>query len=454
MRKVTVADAEKALQSLANQVGASRYEAAKALVLNDLIIVDAEGTPVDPANINYEVTLSAAAPAEAEAAVAPESVDAKSVAAEVAKAVRDELATARKETPAMKRTPLVTISHRHGALKSFKTADEAYRFGAFAAAAAGNQKSAEWCAANGIVVKGASEGNNSTGGFLVPDEFESTLISLRETYGVARKNAQSYSMTSDTLRIPRRTGTLSAYFVGENTAGTESQQTFDQIGLVAKDTMTLSRVSNQLSEDALINFGDILAGEMAYAQAYLEDGCAFLGDSTSTYGGISGLANAVGSAGVSTATSLSFSTITLASIQTAMGLLPQYADNANAKFFMSKAVWNAVFLRLASVSAGNTQTDLLSGDKQQSFLGYPVVLSQRMNATTGSGAIVCHFGDFAQACAFGDRRMTSVEASNSALNAFEKNQLVYRATCRWDFVAANVGDSSTAGSIVTLKAGA
>jgi hypothetical protein len=62
--------------------------------------------------------------------------------------------------------------------------------------------------------------------------------------------------------------------------------------------MVLTKFSSELSEDAVINFADDLAGEMAYAQAKLEDNCAFIGDSTSTYGGITGLATAVGAAGV------------------------------------------------------------------------------------------------------------------------------------------------------------
>ena len=134
--------------------------------------------------------------------------------------------------------------------------------------------------------------------------------------------------------------------------------------------------------------------------------------------------------------------------------MPQYADNANAKIFCHKAVWNSVFLRLAYVSGGNNAVDLLTGSGQLSFAGYPVVLSQAMNSTTGNGAVVCHFGDASQGIYFGDRRTTSVDFSNAALNSFESDMLCYRSTTRWDLVCANVGDATNAGSIVTLKAGA
>jgi HK97 family phage major capsid protein len=122
-------------------------------------------------------------------------------------------------------------------------------------------------------------------------------------------------MSSDIKRMPRRATNLTASFVGEASIASQSNETFDQINLVAKKSMVLTKFSSELSEDAVINFADDLAGEMAYAQAKLEDNCAFIGDSTSTYGGITGLATAVGSAGVSTATSTAFTAITLAQIK-------------------------------------------------------------------------------------------------------------------------------------------
>ena len=452
MKKATVEETQKFLQNAADQVGAKRYEVAKALIMDDLMVVDAEGNPIDPSSLNIDVTLSAGAPMEASADTddAPE----KSLAVEVAKAVREEIATARAESTPTRKAVTVTAPKMFSRLKSFKSADEAYRFGSWAHASLGNKKSAQWCSDNGIVIKANNEGSSSAGGFLVPEEFSNTLITLREQFGVIRQHARIFPMTTDILRIPRRATNLTAYFVGEAAAGTQSEETFQQINLVAKKSMVLNKVSSELNEDSMISWADDLASEMSYAQASLEDGCAFLGDGTSTYGGMLGLASAVGSAGVTTATSTAFTAITIAQINEAFSKLPQYAENNNTKIFCSKVVWNQVFLRLAQVSAGNNQADVLSGARPLTWGNYPVVLCQKMNATTGSGAIVCHFGDMSQAAYLGSRRDMNVEFSNSALNSFEQDQLVYRATTRWDFVAANVGDSSNAGSIVTLKAGA
>ena len=457
MKMCNIETLRKNLQALANQVGSKRYEASKALVLQDLIITDMDGNVLDPSTIDYSVELMPSGATEdpaVELEAAPVA-DAKTIADEVAKAVKLELSNKAAAHPITTRKEITVENKVYSRIKNFKTNDEAFRFGSWALACIGFKKSAQWCTDNGIVTKIANiEGNNSAGGFLVPEEFENAIVTLREQFGVIRNHARVVPMSSDIKRMPRRASNLSASFVGEASTASQSNETFDQINLVAKKSMVLTKFSSELSEDAVINFADDLAGEMAYAQAKLEDQCAFIGDSTSTYGGITGLANAVGSAGVSTATSNAFTAITLAQIQAAFALLPQYADNANAKIFCHKAVWNSVFLRLAYVSGGNNAVDLLTGSGQLSFAGYPVVLSQAMNNTTGNGAIVCHFGDMSQGVYFGDRRQTAVDFSNSALTSFETDMLCYRATTRWDLVCANVGDATNAGSIVTLKAGA
>jgi len=458
MKMCTVEELQKNLQTLANQVGSKRFTAAKNLMLEGLVIVDADGNPVDPANIKYEVMLSpadAAVEEDAADAMPPVVEEPKALADEVAKAVKLELSNKAAAHPITTRKEITVQGKVYSKIKNFKTNEEAFRFGSWAMACIGYKKSAQWCTDNGIVTKIANlEGNNLAGGFLVPEEFENSIITLREQFGVIRNHARVVPMSSDIKRMPRRSTNLTASFVGEASTASQTNETFDQINLVAKKSMVLTKFSSELSEDAVINFADDLAGEMAYAQAKLEDQCAFIGDSTSTYGGITGLATAVGSAGVTTATGLSFTTMTLASIQEAFAKLPQYADNANAKIFCHKAVWNALFLRLAYVAGGNNAVDLLTGSGQLSFAGYPVVLSQAMNSTTGNGSIVCHFGDMSQGVYFGDRRQTAVDFSNSALTSFETDMLCYRATTRWDLVCANVGDTSSAGSIVTLKAGA
>jgi HK97 family phage major capsid protein len=135
-----------------------------------------------------------------------------------------------------------------------------------------------------------SESDGTTGGhFLVPEEFSSDLIVLRERYGVVRRLFGREPMMSDTKHIPKRASGLTAYFTGENQAATESNMSWQDVQLIAKDITCMARMSNQLSADAAISVGDQLAGEIAYAFSNKEDDCGFNGTGSSTYGGIRGI---------------------------------------------------------------------------------------------------------------------------------------------------------------------
>jgi HK97 family phage major capsid protein len=83
------------------------------------------------------------------------------------------------------------------------------------------------------------------------------------------------------------------------------------------------------------------------------------------------------------------------------------------------------------------------------FFGYPVEFTQAMPRTTGA-QISLLFGDLSMAAYFGDRRQTSIAFSDSALNAFEQDEIAVRGTERFDINVANVGDTTDAGPIVGL----
>ena len=97
--------------------------------------------------------------------------------------------------------------------------EKAYRFGMWYAGAVCNWEAGrKFCAENGIEIKTMKETVNTAGGALVPDEFDSALIDLREQYGAFRRNARVVPMMRDIKNIGRRTSGLTAYFVGEATA--------------------------------------------------------------------------------------------------------------------------------------------------------------------------------------------------------------------------------------------
>lgn len=334
----------------------------------------------------------------------------------------------------------------------------AVNFGRWAMAMRGHAPSQRYCIENGISMEATAqtEGNNFNGGYLVPEQFDNTMIDLRLQYGIFRQYAENVNMASETMTRPRRTAGLTAYFVAEDSAITESNMTWDRVNLVAKDLYVISRMTNQLSDDAVISIGDALAGEMAYAFASKEDNCGFLGDGTSTYGGIVGLKTKVtaSTSGLVTAasgTAASWAGVTLANFNSMVGLLPTYARTPNTKWYCSPSFYGGAIQRVEYAAGGNSVANLVAGTPP-SFLGYPVIVSEVLPAV-GTAEVVCFLGDLRAAAMFGNRRGTSIAFSDSAVinsvSMFERNETAVRAWERFDIVVHSP-NSTAVGAVVGL----
>lgn len=356
-----------------------------------------------------------------------------------------------------------------GNLKAFKGpdgAENAYKSGMWFAAAFGNEKARQWCQDHGVVMNAVHQGGvNTTGGWLIPEPLSNAIISLVLEYGAFRREAGNVPMTSDTMIIPRRSGGLTGYFVGEGDASTESTKSWNSVKLTTKDYVITTRVSNQLVADAIISVMDDLASEMARTFAKNEDDCAFIGDGTSTYGGITGLqvrlatvawtAPSVntGAGALEWGTAIGHDNITAANMSSLMALLPTYA-RLGAKWFCSPAFYDAVMSRLAMAQGGATATEMVNGVLQYKYMGYPVVLVESMPVIGTDQKFSCYFGNLKQAAKFGDRQQLSIASSDSATiggySVFERNEIALRGTERFDINVHDVGTSSAPGPIVGL----
>ncbi len=388
--------------------------------------------------------------------------------------------SATKMTHSTKATELARVEKSWGAglgLKSFKSdttangksaAEKAGRFGYFIAASIGKSWARKFCQENDIplmysdggedATKAHVETVNTSGGYLVPEEFETTLIDLREQYGVFRQNVRVTPMARDTKVVPKRASGLTAYYVGENASITESTKGWSRIQLIAKKLAVLAKYSSELDEDSIINVGDDLAGEIAYAFANAEDNAGFVGDGTSTYGGIVGVSpaiNAVSSnAGINTqASGNTWAAITLADFNATKAKLPQYATvRGNCRWFVSMPFWSSVMEKLALAAGGVTSLEILSGTSNPRFLGYPVVIAQVLPAATAVATISALLGDLNLATVMGDRRQSTI-AFSEHLN-FAEDEIAIRGTERFDINMHAPGTSTTAGPVVALKTGA
>lgn len=348
---------------------------------------------------------------------------------------------------------------RSGKLRAFKGEggdERAYRFGMFAKAVLfGDEGAATWCKDNGVpILRAQGEGVNTAGGFLVPTEFSQDIIDLREEYGTFRAAMRPKPLKSDSATLPRRSGGITAYWVGENQQITESQKTWDQVQVVAKKLAALSRISTELAEDATIDIGDDLAQEMAYAFAKAEDAAGWNGDGTASYGGIRGVFTKIID-GTHTKSAINaasghdtFAEIDKTDLENLMAPLPKYALG-NAKWYVSQPGWALVFQALMAAAGGNTITDL-SGKPVQSYLGYPVVIDQTLPTSTGSlvSLGMIGFGDLSKAVTFAERRGFTIKKSDDRY--FEYDQIGIMCTERVDIVAHDLGDTSVAGPFNVL----
>src|SRR5882724_315097 len=150
-----------------------------------------------------------------------------------------------------------------------------------------NDEAKQWCKANGVaVVKAAGETVGGNGGFIVPRDLANAILDIRDSYGAFRRRARLVPMASDITSVPRRTGGASAFFIGENTASTETSVSLDDINLTAKKIGSLVKISSELEEDAITDIVDFVANEIGFAFAVQEDDCAFNATGTSAYGGM------------------------------------------------------------------------------------------------------------------------------------------------------------------------
>jgi HK97 family phage major capsid protein len=390
--------------------------------------------------------------------------------------LRKELAPARRfvNPPDSQAFSVPASVKRYSSLKNFGGAnsdERAYRFGMFLLGAYGKRQGIDFCRKQGIPMIGGSldeiqtktsrENSNVSSGFLIPDEFQNDLIDLRETYGVFRRNTKIIPMASDTRSDPRRVNGVTSYFVGESTAATLSDKSWDRVRMTAKKLMVLTKYSNELNEDAVLNIGDDLAGEIAYAFALKEDLCGFTGDGSSAFGGIVGVINKLlavdptggGSPanimGVQVASGTGYGTtynsVTLSDFAKLISLVPEYADvRGGCQWYCSKAFWGSVMLRLALSANGARVADIIDTPNRKRFMGYDVEITQVMPRTSATSQVCCLFGNLAMASRLGDRRHTTIQLSEHALNAFEQDEIVIRGTERFDIVVHDLGDPTVA----------
>ena len=341
-----------------------------------------------------------------------------------------------------------------GALRSFKNEDDAYSSGMWLKAQLfGDEYARHWCGMN-CETRILQTGSNISAGYLVPPDFESAIITNREIYGVIRQFARVIPMSRDTMPVNKYASSPSATWRSETGTFTAADPTFSQVQLTAQSLGRLTRVSKEMLEDSAIDLADWLADDMSQAFAEAEDDAAFNGDSTSSFGGVSGIAKQFddnnGFTGAVDAASANdqFSELIIEDLTGMMAVLPEYAAT-NAAFYCSRTGFAGALERLAHAAGGAT-VETFGQKLQKVFMGYPVNISQKLPIVTSAldNRAMLLFGDLSRAVVLGDRRQITLQVLTELYAASGEIGII--ADERVDIVAHGAGDSSTAGPIVAL----
>lgn len=121
-------------------------------------------------------------------------------------------------------------------------------------------------------------GEDTEGGYLVPDEFERKLISALEEENVFRPLATKIQTSSGDRKIPVITQKGEARWIEEEEAYTLSDDAFGQISLSAYKVGTAIKISEELLNDSVFDLPSYIAKEFARRIGTKEEEAFLIGD--------------------------------------------------------------------------------------------------------------------------------------------------------------------------------
>lgn len=280
--------------------------------------------------------------------------------------------------------------------------------------------------------------NDQTGGYLVPTEVHNEIERIAETTGIVIRDARNIGTTD--LEIPIYTGAaLQGAYVGEDAAGSETQQDLGVVRLIEKNWMNIVRLSNKLIRKANVGVAEWLMALVAEGLAYRHDREGFMGG---TYAG-SPFVGLLASGDVTTQTMGSgktgFEDFDLVEASVAIGTLPT-AALSNAAFYFHRSVWAQIRTQKSGDNYVFGQSNLASLKRPNGIqpvgeiLGFPVYAVDVLPAYSSSANNTKFgvFGNLSLALVRGENGPMSVARSESAVinsvSTFERNQTALRFT--------------------------
>ena len=123
-----------------------------------------------------------------------------------------------------------------------------------------------------------SVGEDTEGGYTVPDEFEHRLIQALEENNIFRQLATVIRTNSGTRKIPIATDTMEAQWIDEGEEIPETNTKFGQTTLSAYKLGTMIKISNELLHDSAFDLASYIATRFGVAMGNAEERAFFTGD--------------------------------------------------------------------------------------------------------------------------------------------------------------------------------
>lgn len=253
-------------------------------------------------------------------------------------------------------------------------------------------------------------GTDSEGGYLVPDEYERTLVEALEEENVFRQLAHVINTSNGNRKIPVVASKGTASWIDKEGAFTESDDAFGQVSIGAYKLGTMIKVSEELLNDSVFDLEAYIAREFARRIGAKKEEAFFTGNGT---GKPLGILAATGGA----QTGVTATSATAVTADELMDIF--YAQKAP---YRKKAVWvlnDSTIKVIRKLKDSNGQylwQPSITASTPDTILGRPVKTSAYM-LVAAAGATTIAFGDFSyywvadrQGCSF--KKLNELYATN------------------------------------------
>ena len=257
------------------------------------------------------------------------------------------------------------------------------------------------------VGKALSEGTDSAGGYLVPEEFRGEIIRWAPELSELYRSARVIPVVSDSGKMPKAASGISmSWDEGENADFDESDPTFGQITWTAHRMNAITKTSRELVNDSNPKIVKVITDLFSEAVAEERDKMIAIGSGSSQPKGIY---SETGIDSVAVGGSITYAKL----VEIKYTLKRRYLRGA-------RWVMNTTNLRRISALTDDNGQPLISNALLVD--GVPTILGKAYGVQDDIPDHTIFFGDLSKYYWF-DREVMGIEATTSGGDAFRKHQL-------------------------------